>query len=411
MIIMRRYQELLGMRHVKVLLLSAFPARIAYGMISLSIFFKTSGQTHSIPLAGLAIGLNSLAGAATAGARGAIMDRWGQKWPLRIFVPAYAGMLVLLNTAHTATSILTLALILGFTAPPINLSIRPLWKSVVPDEVLRTAYALDTSVISASGVIGPIIATTLALSSHPGSALNTSAALMLIGGGSLAITEVSRNWVSEAKEKGTPAPWRHPAMQLLMFEGCFIGFGWGAFDIGVPAFSTLQHVPHRTAWILSIMGVCNIIGGLLGGLASKRASSLAALRKTYLVWFIASLPLAFTYPGWSMALVAAALGLSGGAIQVFYWEVMEAVRPRGSATASLGWLWTVEGALMSLGAAFGGWVSKAISPRVCLGITTTAIGCGLLILTVGKQRLSAANRIPSATDDLQAMKDNASPSQ
>jgi len=408
---MRRYQELLGIRHVKVLLLSAFPARIAYGMISLSIFFKTSSQTHSIPLAGLAIGLNSLAGAATAGARGAVMDRWGQKWPLRIFVPAYATMLVLLNTAHTSTSILALAFILGFTAPPINLSIRPLWKSVVPDEVLRTAYALDTSVISASGVIGPIIATTLALSSHPGSALNTSAALMLIGGGSLAITKVSKNWVSEAKEKGSQPPWRHPAMQLLMFEGCFIGFGWGAFSVGVPAFATLQHVPHRTAWILSIMGVCNIIGGLIGGLVSKKSSSLSALRKTYGLWFVASIPLALTYPGWSLAVAGAALGLFGGALQVFYWEVMEAVRPRGSATASLGWLWTVEGSLMSLGAAFGGWVSKAISPRLCLGITTIATGCGLLIVTVGRERLSAANRIPTPTQDLQAMKDNVSPAQ
>ncbi|HEX7404547.1 MAG TPA: MFS transporter [Candidatus Nanopelagicaceae bacterium] len=406
---MRRYQKLLRIKHVKVLLISALPARIAYGMISLAIFFKTTQQTNSIPLAGLAIGLNSIAGAATAGLRGSIMDRWGQKWPLRIFVPGYATMLILLNTAHTSTSILLLAFILGFTAPPINLSVRPLWKSVVSDEYLRTAYALDTSVISAAGVIGPIAATTLALSSHPGLALNAAAALMLLGGGSLAITEVSRNWIPEVREKGARPIWRHPAMQLLMFEGCFIGFGWGAFDVGVPAFSTIEHIPHRTAWILSVMGICNIIGGLLGGLASKRASSLSALRKIYTLWFLFSLPLAFTYPGWSMALVGATLGLSGGAIQVFYWEVMEAVRPRGTATASLGWLWTVEGSLMAMGAAFGGWVSKALSPRVCLGITTIAIGAGLLILTLGRERLSAANRIPTAPQDLAAMEDNVFP--
>ena len=90
---------------------------------------------------------------------------------------------------------------------------------------------------------------------------------------------------------------------------------------------------------------------------------------------------------------------------------MEAVRPRGSATASLGWLWTVEGSLMSFGAAFGGWVSKAISPRVSLGITTIATGCGLLILTIGRERLSAANRIPKPVEDLQAMKDNIPPTQ
>lgn len=408
---MRRYQEILRIPHVKILLFSAFPARVAYGMLSLSIFFKTFHETDSIPLAGLAIGLNSLSTAVTAGLRGSVMDHWGQRWPLRIFVPTYASMLLLLNRADTSFSILVLSFILGLVAPPINLSIRPLWKSVVPPDFLRTAYALDTSVLSASGVIGPVIATTLALSTYPASPLIACAVLILIGGGSLAMTKVSRNWVPEIKVKGSPLLWRHRAMQLLMFEGCFIGFGWGAFNVGVPAFATLENLPHRTAWILGIMGVCNIVGGLLGGLVSKGASSLTALRRTYAIWFAVSLPLVLTYPGWSMALVGAALGLCGGALHVFYWETLEAVRPQGSATASLGWIWSVEGSFMALGAAFGGWVSQAISPRVALGITTIAIGCGLLILTLGRERLSAANRIPTADEDLQAMKDNVSPVQ
>lgn len=408
---MNRYRELLHQPHVKVLVLSTFPARVAYGMVGLSIFFKTIDETKSIPLAGLAVGLNSLSGSLTAALRGSIMDKYGQKWPLRIYVPAYSTMLVALNFTHSAPAILVFAFILGMSAPPINLSIRPLWRSIVDPHYLRTAYALDTSFINASGVVGPIIATTLSLSSHPGSSLILCSLLMALGGGSLGLTKVSRNWIPERKEKGSRPLWRQPAMQLLMFEGCFIGFGWGAFNVGVPAFATLEQIPHRTAWILSIMGVCNIVGGLLGGLVSKHSSSLNSLLKTYALWFLFSLPLAFTYPGWTMAVVGAFLGLCGGAIQVFYWEVMEAVRPIGSATSAMGWLWTVEGSLMAMGAAVGGWISKAISPRVCLGITTISIGLGLLILTIGRAKLSAANRVPSKKEDLQAMKDNAPPAQ
>ncbi len=37
---------------------------------------------------GFAIGLYSLASSLTAGIRGSVMDRWGQKWTLRILVPA-----------------------------------------------------------------------------------------------------------------------------------------------------------------------------------------------------------------------------------------------------------------------------------------------------------------------------------
>lgn len=279
------------------------------------------------------------------------------------------------------------------------------------ERLLRTAYALDTSFINAAGVIGPIFATMLSLSSHPGAALLVCSALMLIGGGSLGFTRVSKNWIPEVKEKGSGPLWRNPAMQLLMFEGCFIGFGWGAFNVGVPAFATMEHVPHRTAWILGTMGVFNIVGGLLGGLVSKKSSSLNSLLKAYALWFVFSLPLAITYPGWSLAIAGAFLGLCGGAIQVFYWEVMEAVRPLGSATSAMGWLWTVEGSLMAFGSAVGGWISKEISPRMCFGITTISVGLGLLILTLGRERLSAANRIPSEEKDLQAMEDNASPTQ
>ena len=265
---MKRYRELFRFPNVWVLVLSAFPARVAYGMVALAIFFKVS-ETQSITIAGLAIGLNAAAGSATAGIRGSITDRYGMKWPLRILVPGYAAMMIALNMSHDKISMLILATVMGLSAPPINLSVRPLWRDAVSDDWLRTAYAVDTAVMSAAGVIGPVIATTLALSSHPGSALIVSACFMAIGGGSLVMTKIARNWKPEQKPEKKVPMWRHKPLQLLVVEGCFIGFGWGIFDVAVPAFAKLEGVPHRTAWIFTAMGVANIIGGLLGGLVSK----------------------------------------------------------------------------------------------------------------------------------------------
>ena len=403
---MKRYRELFAIPNVWVLVLASFPARVSYGMVALAIFFKTEQTTGSVAVAGLAIGINSLAGAATAGLRGSLMDRFGQKWPLRIFVPGYASMMLILNTMQDKNAILVAAFIMGITAPPINLSVRPLWKMVVPEDCLRTAYAVDTSVMSTAGVIGPVVATSLALSSHPGSALNVAAAFMAIGGGALALTHISRDWVPEKKDPNHISLWRHKAIQLLMIEGCFIGFGWGVFDVAVPAFATLEDVPHRTAWILTAMGIGNIIGGLLGGLVSGRVSALKAMRINYLTWTFISIPIVFTYPGWSMVIAGAVLGLVGGTIQVFYWEVMEAVRPKGSAVAMMGWIWTVEGTLMSIGAAAGGWIAETYSPRFALSITTFTIISGFIILTLGRKRLAAADRIPTVEEDLAAMSNN-----
>jgi len=388
---MKQYLQLLKIPMARRLLLAATPARMAYSMIGLSIFFKTERTLDSIPLAGLALGLNALAGSLTAGIRGSAIDKWGQKWPIRILVPGYALGIIALNISSTKTEILIWAFVLGFSAPPINLSVRPLWRQIVGEELVRTAYGFDTAVMNSVGIIGPAIATTVSLSPHPGWALGSCSALMIIGGLALEVTINHKNWFTEKKDPSEAKLWKVPAIRLLMIEGIFIGLGWGFFDVGIPAYATLEHVPHRTAWLFSIMSFCNVLGGLTAGLIKKRRSAFKTMRATYLGWFIFSLPLYFTYPDWSLAVVGALLGLTGGALQVFYFEVLDAVRPQGSATASLGWLWTIEGSMAALGSALGGWVAKYISPQICLGITTLMLAIGFIILNVGKKRFDAAD--------------------
>ena len=132
------YGEVLKSPGALRLLVSAFPSRMAYGMVSLAIYFKVHQETNSIAIAGLAAGANALAGATTAGIRGWIIDRYGMHWPLRTLVPLYAAMLIALGFGQDERALVILAAVLGFSAPPINLSVRPLWKVTVSEEKLRT---------------------------------------------------------------------------------------------------------------------------------------------------------------------------------------------------------------------------------------------------------------------------------
>lgn len=373
-------------------------------MLPLSVFFKVERETGSVAAAGLAIGAFSLSQSVTAGIRGTVIDRYGQKWPLRILAPSYCVMILFFNTLTERNSLLIFALVMGLSSPPVNLSVRPLWKIAVKPEQLRTAYALDTSIMNIANVFGPIIATTISLSTRPAFALVSVGILILIGGVTLSLTKIARNLIPEPREVGGIPLWRNKAMQLLMIEGIFIGFGWGAFDVGVPAFATLEKIPSWTGPIFGAMGVASVIGGLYAGMISKRTSALQGLMRNYLLWMIFTAPLAFTYPGWSMLIVGVFLGACGGALQVFYWEVLEAVRPKGMAVASLGWLWTVEGTFMALGAAVGGVVASEFSPRATLAITSISIAIGCAIIFVGKSALKEADRIPTPEEDLLAMK-------
>ena len=400
---MSRYSQVLSNKSGQYLLISSFPARMAYGMISLSIFFKVQQSTGSIAIAGLATGVNGVTGATTAGLRGTLIDRFGMKIPLRFFAPSYALLILLFSTGSSKTQLIVFAGILGFSAPPINLSIRPLWKVTVPAEQIRTAYAIDTAVMNSVGVFGPLLATTVSLNHSPQMSLRICSLLIFIGGAALSMSPQLKKWKPEKKSSSDLAVWRTPAMQLLMFEGVFIGLGWGAFDIAVPAFTTLEGIPHRTGIIFAIMAAGNVVGGLVAGMVSKKISSFAAFKRIYFFWFIFSLPLAFTYPNWSMMIVTASMSLMMGGLQVFYLEISEAVRPKGTAVAALGWLWTVEGTFASLGAALGGFISEHYSPRYCLALTTACVGIGYLIMRGGSGLLKAADRIPTEEEDIDAL--------
>lgn len=378
-------------------------------MVGLALFFKVERLTDSVAYAGIALGLNTFANSVTAGLRGAALDRWGQKWPIRILVPLYAAGLLVLEFTTSKTWILPLSLLMGLVSPPINLSVRPLWKVAVPESSLRGAYALDTSVINSTRVFGPLLASTLGLSPYPSSALILCALFIAVGGLSLGFTKISSTWVPEKKSDTHKSVWRIPAMQLLMVEAMFVGFGWGAFDVGIPAYATLEKIPGWSGPIFACLALTSVMGGLTAGLISRKTSALKGLLRTYGLWMIATIPLALTYPGWSMATIALFIGFFGGAVQVFYWEVLEAVRPKGTAVSALGWIWTVDGSFMALGAALGGVIASEFSPRITLLATTISVSLGLLVLFFGRKVLAPANRITSEEEDRSAIEHSAPP--
>lgn len=400
---MHAYLELLRMKGVQQLLISSIPARLAYGMISLGIFFKVQNTTSSIAIAGLAVGLNGLASSLSVGIRSVFIDRYGLTWPLRVLVPSYAALIVFFNYADGKASLITISLILGAVAPPINLAVRPLWKIVVPENKQRAIFAVDTAVMSTAAVVGPVLVTSLALSDSPKSALNVCAAAMLLGGIALALLKVTRTWIPEKKEPGADHLLKMPAIRLLIAEGIFIGLAYGLFETGVPAFTTLEGVANRTGLIFAVMAIFNIFGSLLAGLISKKVTPLRAFRSTYLFWVIVCAPLAATNPDWSLLIISALLGLAGGMQMVFYWEIVEAVRPKGAPTAAIGWLWTFEGTALAIGAAVSGYLSETLSPRYCLAAMSICVLMGYLTIFRGHRLLQSADRLPTQSEDDEAI--------
>ena len=373
-------------------MVAAFPARFAYGMIGLGLYFKVYHETHSIAVAGFAAGANGIAGSLTTGIRAKLLDTYGLKWPIRFFVPAYSLSILLVNASHSKTLLLLFAVLLGIAAPPINLSVRPLWRSIVPQQTLRTAYALDSSSMEIASILGPLAVTALALSTHPGLALGVCSTSLLVGGLSISSLAVVERWIPEVRNPSELKLFRIPGIRLLAVEGLFIGLGTGIFSIALPAFSTLRHVPHMTSIVMAIQSASMIIGSLVAGTIGKHWTPLQAFKRNYIFWTIAAAPLAFTTPGWSLMLVGGVLGLFVGAQQVFYLEMLEYIRPQGAAASALGWMWMIEGSAGAVGSALGGTLSESISPQFCFALSSLAVLGGAIVTFGGQKYLHKANR-------------------
>ena len=176
-------------------------------------------------------------------------------------------------------------------------------------------------------------------------------------------------------------------MQLLIAEAVLIGFGTGTYQIGIPAISSLHNMPRFAGLAFGVGATLSILGSLMAGMLGKRIVPVKGFRVIYLFWFLTTIPFMFSNPGWSLLLASSLFGFISGAEQVFYLEMLEFIRPPGSAITALGWVWTIEGSFTAVGQSFGGYVSEHQSPHVAFFITTVMFGLGLTMIHLGRKRL------------------------
>lgn len=382
------YWEILRSPGTSRLLVAVIPPRFAYGMIGLSIYFKVHQETGSIASAGLATGASAIASAFTTGLRGMAVDRFGIVFPIGIMVPLYSSSLFALSLSDDLTLMILISALTGFLAPPINLSIRPLWKLIVGPEQLRTAYALDASVNGAISIFAPVIATALCLSISPQVSLQVCALLMMLGMLLLLPIHQVKTWQPEPRIIDELKIWKVRGFQLLILEAIIIGFGRGAFEIGIPAAGTSAGQSNRIGVVLAIGAVMSVVGAMIAGVIGTRISTMRGYRTTYLLWAIAAVPLYFTNMDWSIMATVAFIGLFGGALQIFYWEITEIVRPRGTAVQAIAWLWSVGGASAALGIVAGGYLAEKFSPSYSLALLSLSLFVGFLVINIGRRHLA-----------------------
>jgi MFS family permease len=245
-------------------------ARLPMGAHGLVLLLFVSGLTGSFALGGAASGAFALALSVSSPPLGRLIDRFGQS---RVLVPlsvAQAALYVALATAPHDTRpalLLAAAVAIGLCMPPIGAAARALWANLLDRHVLPAAYALESAVLEAVYIVGPLLIVGVIGSVSLRAALVVNAACVLAGTLWFASSRQSRRWRGDAHEheRHWAGPLASSGVRVLLVAIALFGIAVGAMEVGVAAVTSAAGTPSAAGPVLAASGLGSLVGGLIAG--------------------------------------------------------------------------------------------------------------------------------------------------
>ena len=169
---------------------AGFVGRFPMAMLGLAMTMLVATETGSYGRAGAVAASITLAGAVGGPFGARLADRFGQHRVIPPLIGVHIVAVASLTIAVMAGTPMALWLALGVTAglsgPNLGAMVRTRWAGITdgPDE-LTSAFALESTLDEVAFVLGPPLATALAVAIAPWSAILTG--LLLAGSGALAL--------------------------------------------------------------------------------------------------------------------------------------------------------------------------------------------------------------------------------
>jgi MFS family permease len=367
------YARLLELPQVRQLVVSSVIGRIPVGLSTLALVLFLQGRADSLADAGLAAACYVLGLATMAPVIGRAVDRAGPRRVLLACIALHPTALVGLTAIAFAEAhrgwIFAAALVSGASMPPITVCVRALYPRLVTDASLqRTAYSLDSAIIEAVFIVGPMLAAGFAAASAQVGAIWLSAACALGGGLLFVNADPVRAWAP--REVGlTPAgasPLRNGHLRGLLAAAALFAFAFGAFEIGVVGVATRSGVPAAAGVILALASVGSVLGVLAYG---GRSWSLDAGRQFLVLLALMAAGLAALAPIQNVALFAAAVVVTAipmAPVIAANSVLVLRVAPKERIAEAFTWASTALLAGISAGTAAAGTLVERYSPAAAL---------------------------------------------
>jgi len=373
------YAEILRIPGAASFSAAAFIARLPIAMAGLGIVLMVSAERGSYAEAGLIGGGYTVASALMSPLGSRAVDRWGQRRVIRILVVVHAATLALLALLTMSgwpfIALLAVAIVAGATQPATGALVRARWAHLLADDHrLGTAFAFESLLDELIFVVGPPLATYLAVAVSAPAPVLISALLVAVGSALLVIQRRSEPEPKVSVEHVDIRPIRHTGMPIVLFCLLAIGGVFGSIDVATVAAADAAESRATAGLILGGYAAGSMVAALyVGTRSSSRPDYLPRLLAgaAVLLAFV-TLPLALASTLWALGIFAFIAGLAVSPVLIACFTLVERLVPARQLTEGLTWAISSIGLGVATAASVTGWWVDAKGSQTAFWLTTVA---------------------------------------
>jgi hypothetical protein len=337
------YRQVLGAAEARAFTAAGFAARLPMSMTGLGIVLLISITSGSYGRAGLVTAVATLTTAVAAPWWGRLIDRVGQAPVLIAATIIYnlsVGALitaVLLEASVVVTLITAVGVGLGFSSA--GAAVRARWSHRLRgDPQLNTAYAREAVLDEVVFIVGPVLATFLATSVHPGLGLAAGGVLGLFGALALAAQRRTEPPLASRSERRRASSRLSPALLVpIVFACSALGILFGGMEVVIIAFAGEAGVLPYAGFIVMAWASGSLIAGVVTGTVVWTASPAKRFRVGAVLLALSLLPLPFVMHPLATAGLLILSGLFIAPTLIATVAVTQAAVPADRLTEALGW--------------------------------------------------------------------------
>jgi len=358
------YAEILRQPGAARFTAAAFIARLPISMVGLGIVLMVSAVRGSYALAGVIAAAYTVSSALLNPLGSRAVDRWGQRRVVRLLVLVHVAGLIGLAFATVKAApgavLVLLAVLAGSTQPATGALVRARWAHLLgSDRRLRTAFAFEGVLDEFIFVVGPPLATFLAVAVAAPAPVVASAVLVAAGSALLLIQRGSEPPAGTHRPSSSGNPLRRTGVISVLLVLLAIGGVFGSIDVATVALADQAGQRFAAGIILAAYAAGSMASALVLG-ARSSANADDGLPRMLLVasgaLVVVTLPLLLRPGLLVLGLLALLAGLAVSPVLITSFSLVEVLVEPGEITEGLSWAISAIGLGVAASAAGTGWL-------------------------------------------------------